>query len=114
MELNFTAIAIAALVGTIMTLIFAYFPVVRVWYASLATEKASLLKLGVMLSVELILGGLSFIPGIVILQPPFTVQQALAVALALIITNQPIAALLPAPGDVREAIRIRTAKFLRG
>lgn len=111
-NVSFTAVAIAALVGTLMTLFFAYVPRVRVWYAALPTETASLYKLGLLILTEAILGGLSFIPGIIILQPPFTWPTAIAVAVALILSNQPVASLLPATKDVREAMAKRLSIML--
>ena len=108
--MDFNAIVIAAFVGTLLTIFFAYFPRVRVWFASLAVEKASLLKLGLMVVVAGTMFGLSFTP---LFPPPLTPQNLLGVVIALIVTNQPVASLLPAPFDVRMAIRMRIAKFLR-
>ena len=113
---EYSAAVIAVFVGTLLTIFFAYFPRVRVWYTSLAVETASLLKLSVMVVIAGALFGLSFIqPGMSAWFPaPLTPLQFGAVVIALIVSNQPVAALLPAPSDVRHAIRIRTAKFLRG
>ena len=108
--MDFNAIAIAAFVGTLLTVFFAYFPRVRVWFASLAVEKASLLKLGLMVVIAGVMFGLSYTN---LFPPPLTPESFLGVVLALIMTNQPVAALLPAPFDVRMAIRTRVSKFLR-
>jgi len=105
----FTAAYIAALIGTIMTLFFAYFPKVRVWYASLAVENQSLLSLGLMVVVAGAMFGLSFTS---IFPPPLQLPQLLAVIVALILTNKPISQILPAPADVRAATLARTLKFL--
>jgi hypothetical protein len=103
---EYSAVVIAAFVGTLFTIFFAYFPRVRVWYASLAVESASLLKLGIMVVIAGALFGLSFIqPGMSAIFPaPLTPLQLGAVVVALIVTNQPVASLLPAPADVRAAI----------
>ena len=113
---EYSAAVIAMFVGTLLTIFFAYFPRVRVWFASLAVESASLLKLGIMVAIAGVLFGLSFIqPGMSAWFPaPLTPLQFGAVVIALIVSNQPIAAILPAPADVRYAIRNRTQKFLRG
>jgi ABC-type dipeptide/oligopeptide/nickel transport system permease subunit len=109
--MNFTAAVIAALIGTIMTLFFAYFPIVRVKFASLTLEIQALIKLGLMVVVALIMFGLSFTS---IFPPPLTLPELFSVIIALIISNQPVAALLPQLPDVRAAIRLRTEKFMRG
>jgi hypothetical protein len=113
---EYSAAVIAAFVGTLLTIFFAYFPRVRVWYAALAIETASLYKLGLMVVIAGVLFGLSFIqPGMSGVFPaPLTPLQLGAVVVALIITNQPVASVLPAPADVRNAIKVRTSKFLRG
>jgi len=109
--MDFTAAVIAALVGTLFTLFFAYFPVVRVKFASLALETQALIKLGVMVVVAGIMFGLSFTS---IFPPPLILPQLVSVIVALVLTNQPIAALLPQLRDVREATQERINKFLRG
>jgi hypothetical protein len=109
LNLNFTAVAIAALVGTIITVFFAYFPKVRVWFASLVLETQALLKLGLMVVITLAMFGLSFI-----YPPPYDIQTVLGVIVALILSNQPVASLLPATRDVQEATLKRMTRFLHG
>ena len=106
--ISFTAVSIAALVGLIITLIFAYFPSVRVWYAALPVEKESLLKLGLMVLVAGAMFGLSFTS---IFPPPLNLPSLLSVLGALILTNQPLASMLPSTTDVRMAIRARIARL---
>lgn len=113
MEIQFTAVAIAAFAGLFTSLFFAYFPKVRVWFASLEMDKELLIKLGLMICIEGLLAGLSFVPGVLFLKPPFTWQEAFTVAFALIVTNQPVANLLPATKDVKTEIAKRIAKFFR-
>jgi hypothetical protein len=89
------------------------FPKVRVWFASLVTETASLLKLGIMVVIAAIIYVLSLFPAIGLFPEPLTLLQFGAVVIALIITNQPVATSLPAVRDVQDAIRARTNKYLR-
>lgn len=108
MTIQFTAVFIAALVGTILTVFFAYFPTVRVWFASLAPEKASLLKLGIMVVIAGAMFGLSYTS---IFPPPINSLTLLTVLGALIITNQPVADMLPTTKDVRAAILARIKRL---
>jgi hypothetical protein len=112
MEISFTPIAIAALSGTLLTVFFSYFPRVRVWFASLAIEKASLLKLGFMVVIGVIISLLSYYD-VIVTVPPFSWETALGILIALILSNQPVANMLPAPLDVRMAVRTREAKFIK-
>jgi hypothetical protein len=109
MNVQFTAVFIVALVGTLMTLFFAYVPNVRVWFALLALEKQALLKLGVSAVIAIVIFGLSYTS---IFPPPINAITLLVVLGSLIVTNQPLASLLPATKDVRAAIRVRTKKFM--
>ena len=109
--MNFTAAVIAAFVGTILTLFFAYFQIVRVKFAALTLEYQALIKLGIMVVVAGFMFGLSFTS---IFPPPLTLPQLVSVIIALVLTNQPVASMLPQLPDVREAIRLRTSKFLSG
>jgi hypothetical protein len=76
-------------------------------------DKQSLIRLGFMAVIEGVLAGLSFIPGVLFLKPPFTWLEAFSVAIALIVTNQPVVAALPQLRDVRTAIVQRMQKFSR-
>jgi hypothetical protein len=105
--MSFTAAFIAALVGTVLTVFFAYFPKVRVWYANLAPEYKAYLNLSLMIVVAGAIFGLSFTS---IFPPPLTWTQLLSVVVALILANEPVAQLLPPLPDVRTA---RKAQLLR-
>lgn len=107
--MSFTAAYIAALVGVVLALFFAYFPKVRVWYASLTVENRSLLSLGLMVVVAGSIFGLSYTT---VFPPPLTWTQLLSVVVALILTNQPVAQLLPAPADVTAARKVQLLKLL--
>lgn len=109
--IDFTAAAIAALAGLIMSLIFAYLPVVREWYYGLDVDKRALMNLGLGVVVAGILFGLSFVPNIGLFSGPLTWQELLSVALALILTNKPVTSFLPLPRSVRRIIRIRQENF---
>jgi hypothetical protein len=107
--MTFTAAFIAALVGTALTVFFAYFPKVRVWYASLAPEYRASLNLGLMVVVAGSIFGLSYTT---VFPPPLTWTQLLSVVVALILTNEPVAQFLPAPADVTAARKVQLLKLL--
>jgi len=111
---SFEPATIAALVGTIFTLFFSYFPKVRVWFASLATETASLYKLGIMLATEVVVVLLSLYHVIQTVPPleygPNFWFVVISVAGALLLTGQPLQDKLPNPRDVRVAIQKRMAR----
>jgi ABC-type dipeptide/oligopeptide/nickel transport system permease subunit len=104
--MDFTAAFIALLVGTLITVFFAYFPGIRVKFALLAMETQSLIKLGIMVVIAGVMFGLSFTS---IFPPPLDLPTLLSVIVALILSNQPVASLLPTTRDVRVAILQRIA-----
>jgi hypothetical protein len=53
--------------------------------------------------------GLSFTT---VFPPPLTWEQLLGVVVALILTNEPVAQLLPAPADVRAAQKVQLLKSI--
>ena len=104
-------VAITTLVGTLLTIFFAYFPKVRVWYALLEVEKASLLKLGLMLLTEVVVVLLSLYR-VIPTEPQFVYDASfwfnvIVMAGTLILTNQPVQSILPNARDVRIAIQKR-------
>ena len=108
----FNPIAIAAGVGTLTAIFFAYFPKVRVWFASLEQETRSLINLGILLLAEVVISLLSYYQ-VITTVPPFSWEEALAIAGALIVSNQPVQQLLPPTKDVVAALRAHTLKLLR-
>jgi hypothetical protein len=109
-EIAFTPVFIAGLVGAILTIFFAYFPKVRVWFASLAVEVAAMYKLGMMVIVAIVISLLSYY-SVIATVPPFSWPTLVAVIIALIITNQPVQALLPETRDVQVARVSREARL---
>lgn len=109
-QIAFTPVFIAGLVGTLLTIFFAYCPKVRVWFASLAIEIAAIYKLGFMVIVAIVISILSYF-SVITTVPPFSWQTAIAVIIALIITNQPVQALLPETHDVQFARVSREARL---
>jgi hypothetical protein len=111
-EFSFNAIAIAGLVGTLLALFFAYFPSVRVWWASLEQDKKSLFNLGFLVLAEAVIGLLSYYQ-VIKTVPPFSWQEAIAVFAALVVSNQPVAQLLPITKDVKAALQAKMLKLLQ-
>ena len=105
-EVIFSPEGIGAIVGLLLALVFAYFPKLRVWFAALATEKQSYLRLGLLLLAEIVISLLSYYQ-VITTVPPFSFVTALNVAFALLIANQPTSALLPETKDVEEARVLR-------
>jgi len=110
-EFSFNAIAIATLVGTLLALFMAYFPTVRVWFASLDQDKKSLLNLGLLVLAEVAISLLSYYQ-IIKTVPPFSWQGAIAVFAALVVSNQPVQQLLPPTKDVTLALQAKMFKML--
>ena len=105
-EVMFTPVGIGAIVGLVLALVFAYFPKLRVWFAALASEKQSYLRLGLLLLAEIVISLLSYYQ-VITTVPPFSFATALNIALALIVANQPTSVLLPETKDVTEARILR-------
>jgi hypothetical protein len=108
----FNPIAIAAAVGAVMAVFFAYFPKVRVWFAALDDDKKALINLGFLLLAEVIISLLSYF-NIITTVPPFSWQEAIAIAAALIVSNQPVQQLLPPAKDVLKVLQAKTLKLLQ-
>ena len=111
-EFSFNAIAIATLVGTLLALFMAYFPTVRVWFASLEQDKKSLINLGFLVLAEVVISLLSYYQ-VIKTVPPFSWQEAIAVFAALVVSNQPVQQLLPPTKDVTIALQSKMLKLLR-
>jgi hypothetical protein len=104
--ISFTPEVIAALVGFILTLVFSYFPGLRVWFAGLASEVKSWIMLGLLLLASVSITLLSQY-GIIPTTEPVTWLMFAKVALAVIVANQPTYQLIPKTNDVKEAKLIR-------
>jgi hypothetical protein len=108
----FNPIAIATGVGAVVAIFFAYFPKVRVWFAGLEQETRSLITLGVLLLAEVVISLLSFYQ-VITTVPPFSWEEAVAIAAALIVSNSPVQQLLPVTKDVKEVLQAKMLKLLR-
>jgi hypothetical protein len=105
----FTPEGIGAIVGLVLTLTFAYFPVVRTWFAGLKSELKSYIMLGLLIVAEVVISLLAYY-GVIVTEPPFTFNTALQVAFALLVANQPTYTLLPEANDVKALRLARDAK----
>jgi hypothetical protein len=105
----FTPEGIAAIVGLVLMLVFAYLPGVRQWYAVLASEVKSYIMLGLLLLAEVVISLLAW-KGVIVTVPPFDLATAGQIALALLISNQPVYKLLPQAADVKALVLARDAK----
>ena len=105
-----TPATVAAIVGLIMTILFAYLPGLRVWYAALAVERQALLKLGLLILATVVITILAIYGGLPTTQP-VTWYTCGSVILMLIITTAPgTQALLPQTRDAKIARLGREAK----
>lgn len=99
---KFTPELIAGVVSIFLTLIFAYFPKLRVAFAGLASEAKSGIMLGLYLLstvVIFLLGLYGYIPVAV----PLNWFDAVMIFFSLIIVGQPTYTALPQATDVRDA-----------
>jgi hypothetical protein len=108
----FNPIAIASGVGAVIAIFFAYFPRVRTWFASLEQETRSLITLGVLLLAEIVISLLSFYQ-VIVTVPPFSWEEAVAIAVALVVSNSPVQQLLPVAKDVKLVLQEKMLKLLR-
>ena len=103
---KFTPELIAGVVGVFLTIVFAYFPWLRVRYGELKSETKSAIMLGLYLvaTVTIYLLGLY---GQIPVQVPLNWYDAVAIFFTLVVIGQPTYTILPQAGDVK------TAKMLR-
>jgi divalent metal cation (Fe/Co/Zn/Cd) transporter len=102
MKIEFTPEVISGIVGVILTLVFAYFPKLRVWYGGLASEIKSLIMLGLLAASSLTIFLLAW-NGVIQTSEPVTLTTLLQVLFFAIAANQPVYRILPEAGDVVEA-----------
>ena len=99
---EFTPEVIAAIVGLFLTLVFAYFPKLRVLYGGLQSEIKSLIMLVLLLITAVVIMVLSKY-GIIATNEPVTWVLFAKVMFAALIANQPAYTLLPKAADVTAA-----------
>jgi hypothetical protein len=99
---KFTPEFIAGIVSVLLTVIFAYFPKLRVAFAGLASEAKSGIMLGLYLLstvVIFMLGLYGYIP----VEVPLNWFDAVMIFFSLVIVGQPTYNVLPEVKDVRDA-----------
>ena len=106
--MEFTPQVVAGIVGLVLTLLFAYFPVLRVKYAGLASEVKSGIMLGLLALTALVVTLLAQ-AGVIVTTEPVTWATFFQVLFAAIVTNQPTYTLLPEAGDVKDAKALRVS-----
>ena len=79
---------------------------------SIHLRKYLFIALGILLLAEVVISLFSYYQVITTI-PPFSWEEALAIAGALIVSNQPVQQLLPPTKDVVAALRAHTLKLLR-
>lgn len=102
MNINFTPEVIAGIVGILLTLIFAYFPKLRVLYGGLQSEVKSLIMLGLILVTALVITLLAYTK-VITTNEPVTWLLFAKVMFAALIANQPAYTILPQAADVTRA-----------
>ena len=100
---SFTPEVISGIVGVLLTILFSYFPKLRVWYAGLVSETKSLIMLGLLAVSSVTIYLLAFY-GVIVTSEPVTWYTLINVLFVAVATNQPAYKLLPQPADVKEAI----------
>lgn len=103
---EFTPEVIAGIAGLILTLVFAYFPKLRVKYGGLESEAKS----GIMIALLVFAASTIWIltsTGVIPTAEPVTWVMFTKILFSALITNQPTYSILPKAGDVK------AVKFLR-
>jgi hypothetical protein len=85
--IEFTPELLVGIVGTVLSLIFSYFPVVHDWYQALKTEAKSGIMLGLLVISSLVVVALVYY-GVFPVSEPITWQLWLRVLFAAIVMNQ--------------------------
>ena len=109
MNINFTPEVLAMIVGVLLTLIFAYFPKLRVLYGGLQSETKSLIMLGLLLITALVITLLAYTK-VITTSEPVTWWLFARVMFAALVANQPTYNILPQAADVTQAKLDRLTK----
>jgi hypothetical protein len=98
----FTPEVLAGITGLLLTLLFAYFPKLRVWYGGLQSEVKSYIMIGLLFITAV---GITLLAqsGLIQTAEPVTWLFAAKVFFAALIVNQPTYMLLPKAVDVKAA-----------
>jgi len=105
-QLSFSPEVLAGFVGLLLTLVFAYFPKLRVIYGGLASEAKSGIMLGLLTLTALVITLLAM-NQVIVTTEPVTWMLFVKVLFTAIVVNQPAYTLLPVAGDVKEAKLLR-------
>lgn len=103
---DFTPQLLVAIVGTILSVIFAKFPIVNTWFAGLASEFKSLIMIGLLLIVSVVVYLLA-INGIIETTQPLTVWLLIKIFISALIANQATYTITPESAVVKEIKRSR-------
>jgi hypothetical protein len=106
MNVSFTPETLAGIIGVVFTLLFAYFPKLRTWYAGLTSEVKSGIMLG-LLAISALVIFLLANAGVITTNEPVTWELFVKVLFLAIMTNQPTYQLLPQAADVKFAKQLR-------
>lgn len=104
--ISFTPEVLGAIVGLVLTLLFAYFPKLRVWYGGLLSEAKSWIMIGLLVVAAAVITLLAHY-GVIATAEPITWLSFAKILLAVLIANQPTYQILPLAKDVK------AAKFVR-
>ena len=85
--IEFTPELLVGIVGTVLSLVFSYFPAIHKWYEVLTTEAKSGIMLGLLVIVSLVVVALVYY-GVFPVSEPITWQLWLRVLFAAIVMNQ--------------------------
>ena len=107
-NIDLTVEGIALLGGFLTTIIFSYFPVVRVWFAGKDSEVKSYIMLGTLLTIEAAIAAAMFY-GLIPSVEGLTWGRLISITVALLVANQPTHDILPELNDVKMAKASRTA-----
>lgn len=107
-EMQFTAEAIGAVAGVVISLLFNYFPVLRVKFASLTQEAKSLIMIGLMVLVVAVVTVLDFYD---VINAGLTfdksgITRIILTLISAMVANQSTYLVSPQTQDVRDAKRI--------
>jgi len=103
---SFTPEMVTGLIAVILSVVFAYVPKLRVWFAGLESRIKSYIMLGLLIVVSVTVYLLADY-GIILTYQPVTIFTLFQVILTAIATNQGTYMILPQTADVIEARDMR-------
>lgn len=91
---DFNPQLLVAIVGTVLSVVFAKFPIVSTWYAALKSELKSLIMVGLLLLVSSVVYVLAA-NGVLQTTEPITIWLAVKIFVAAVVANQAIYSIVP-------------------